>query len=96
MIDDRSDPNRPPDPYDGPPLGRDLMGRRPSPDDAAGWGIFAALAIIALVIGGLFWYGAAREQDTSTASYRPPADIRAPATPNAADPPVRPNPSGTK
>jgi len=96
MIDDRSDPNRPPDPYGEPPLGRDLMGPRPSSDDAAGWGIFAALAIIVLVIGGLFWYGAAQERDHNTASYQPPTEIKAPATPSAADPPVRPNPSGTK
>jgi hypothetical protein len=96
MIDDRSDPNLRPDPYNEPPLGRDLMGRRPSSGDATGWGTFAALAIIVLVIGAMFWYGAAREQNTSTASYRPPADISAPATPFAADPPVRPNQPGMK
>ena len=96
MIDDRSDPNRPPDRYGEPPLGRDLMGPRPLPDDGTGWGIFAALAIIAVVIGGLFWYGAAHERNTSTANYQPPAQIGAPATPSAADPPVRPSPPGTK
>ncbi len=96
MIVDRSDPNRAVDPYDEPPLGRDLMGRRPSTDEASGWGTFAALAIVVLVIGGLFWYGAAHQQNTSTASYRPPADISAPATPSAADPPVRPSQPGTK
>jgi len=96
MIDDRHDPNRPADPYDEPPLGRDLMGRRPASDEATGWGIFAALAIIALVIGGLFWYGAAQGRNPRTASHQPPANLSAPATPSAADPPVRPNSPGTK
>jgi hypothetical protein len=96
MIDDRSDPNRPADPYDEPPLGRDLMGRRPSPGDGTGWGILAAFAIVVLVIGGLFWYAAVHERTTSTASYQPPAEIGAPATPSAADPPVRPNPPASK
>lgn len=95
MTDDRRDPNRPADPYDEPPLGRDLMGRRPSADGGTG-GIFAALAIVVLLIGGLFWYGAVHERNASTASYQPPAEIKAPATPSAADPPVRPNPPGAK
>jgi len=94
MIDDRSDPNRPANAQE-PPLGRDFMGGRPSPNDGTG-GIFAALAIVVLLIGGLFWYGAVHERNTSTASYQPPAQINAPATPSAADPPVRPNAPGTK
>jgi len=96
MIDDRHNPNLPPDPYGEPPLGHDLMGRRPSPGDRMGWGIFAALAIIVLMIGGLFWYGAAHEQTTSTARYQAPPNLSAPATPSAADPPVRPNAPATK
>jgi len=96
MIDDRHDPNRPPDPYDEPPLGRDLMGRKPSAEESIGWNLAAALAIVVIVVGGLFWYGAAREHNARTAKYQPPAQMNPPAAPSAASPPVRPNPEGAK
>jgi hypothetical protein len=92
MIDDRGDPNRPPNPYDEPPLGRDPVSRRPPAEEDTGRGLAAALTIIVLLVGGLFWYGATHERNTDTANYQPPAQLNAPAAPSAASPPVRPNP----
>ena len=80
MFDDR-DPNR--------DLGRrDAYLNDPAVSDGSGAAPLIALAVIALIVGGLFWFAPSNDQ---VAANNPPAERSAPA-PKA---PVTPAPPAT-
>jgi hypothetical protein len=82
MFDDTRDPNR--------DLGRrDAYLNDPAVSDGSGYAPLIALAVIALIVGGLFWF--APSDNAQVATNTPAAERSAPA-PKA---PVTPAPPAT-